>query len=314
MSALDKLFGRGNVTYHIAVAEALDSVAAAIFAEQIAFWQARSEDGWAFRTSEEIKEYTALTRRIQDTARKKLKESGVMEEKTDGAPPRLYFRLDLEALSRLIEQCAPNAPKRQPNAPNVQTVCTETPAHIEGEESEKERSSEDASSDAEDDSKVVELPPPKPVPLNKYYVSLFYDGVKEQHNVSLRPNQYEFHLGQMQRMLDQYNPSDEECERVIQHMIEKLPNSPKMDALTAMQDVRFGRDTGEAWEGPAPWEKAKQEKEVINPHSDKGEALRDKPRKDNWYKSTFPMLSWGRIDQLLATYDSHTDIMEEITK
>lgn len=104
MSVLERLFGRGNVTYHVAVAEALDSIAAAILAEQIAFWQAQSEDGWAFRTQEQIQEYTGMKRDARDGARKRLKQRGVLEEKLEGVPARLFYRLDLDALEGLVQE------------------------------------------------------------------------------------------------------------------------------------------------------------------------------------------------------------------
>ncbi len=104
---------------------------------------------------------------------------------------------------------------------------------------------------------LQQLLSPKPVPLNKFYVTDLYNRLKERYDIRLRKEQFEFHLGQFKRMLDQYDPADEEIERVVTHMVEKCPSAPKLDALGAIQDVRLGRDTGEAWEGPAPWEAAK---------------------------------------------------------
>ena len=301
MSALERLFGRGTVTYHIAVAEALDSVAAAIFAEQIAFWQARSDDGWAFRSSDQIKEYTALTRRVQDTARKKLKDAGVMEEKIDGAPPRLYFRLDLDKLSQLIGHCNPNAQNRQPDAQNALPVCTKPPTHIEEGESKD-------ISPTEGTDKAVGV---KPVPIEKWYVTQFYDQLQDEYQIKLRPDQFGFQVKQMERMLKQSTPTDEEMERVVSHMVKKYPSSPKVDALSAIQDVRLGRDNGEAWSGPAPWEKAKQEREPINPHSDKGEELRSKPYKAHWYVAAYD-LTFEEVDAMLEEATTHGQMLDEI--
>ena len=153
----------------------------------------------------------------------------------------------------------------------------------------------------------------KPIPLNKYYVNQVYERLLARYDVTLRPHQFGFQLSQMQRMLDQYKPTDDEISRVIEHMVEKYPSSPKMDALTAIQDVKLGRDNGEAWSGPAPWEKAKQEREPINPHSDKGEELRGKPRRAIWYVSVL-----GREEEFWqskidggATHEDLMNLMEE---
>jgi hypothetical protein len=43
-------------------------------------------------------------------------------------------------------------------------------------------------------------------------------------------------------------------------MVNVFAKAPKINALKALQDVRLGRDTGEAWSGPAPWEEADAKK------------------------------------------------------
>lgn len=83
----------------------------------------------------------------------------------------------------------------------------------------------------------------------------FYNQLKEQ-GIRLQKTQYGYHLGQFANMLKNDNPTPPEIERVLAHMVKTLPKSPKINACLALQDVRMGRDTGEAWSGPAPWEKA----------------------------------------------------------
>lgn len=240
MSALDRLFGRGTVTYHRAVAEAVGSVASAIFAEQIAFWQEKGEDGWAFRSVDQIFDYTGLKKDAQQGARNALKNAGVLEEEHRGMPARNYYRINLERLSNMIAGIPP------PDG-GIPPTSEREPANrsIEGVESKD-------ISPTECTGGPVEV---NPVPIEKYYVTLFYDRMKAERHVSLRANQFGFHVKQMERMLKQYEPSDEEVERVVSRMVEVFPSQPKVDALSAIQDVRLGRDTGEAWSGPAPWQK-----------------------------------------------------------
>lgn len=148
MSVLGSIFGRGNVTYHVAVAEALDSIAAAIFAEQIAFWQHRSPDGWVYRTQEQIQEYTALKRRPQDTARKHLKELGLLQEKRK-AQNRLHYHLDLQALEALVLSGPAVVHNVQTDVRNVRSVVRNGQTHKEGVEREERETLEgDASASA----------------------------------------------------------------------------------------------------------------------------------------------------------------------
>lgn len=84
----------------------------------------------------------------------------------------------------------------------------------------------------------------------------FYRRLLDKHRVRLEKEQYAFHLGSFKNMLEKDEPTEEEIDRVLSHMVEVYPNAPKIRATKALQDVRLKRDTGEAWSGPAPWEKA----------------------------------------------------------
>lgn len=84
--------------------------------------------------------------------------------------------------------------------------------------------------------------------------------LRATHKVRLEQDQYEFHLGSFRNMLAQDEPTDEEIDRVIAHMVAAFPSAPKIRATKALQDVRLERDTGEAWNKPAPWEEAQEER------------------------------------------------------
>jgi hypothetical protein len=65
---------------------------------------ARQADGWIRRTSLQWTDDLGLSRREQETARRKLMELGVWEEGVLGFPPRLAIRIRLESLlARLVE-------------------------------------------------------------------------------------------------------------------------------------------------------------------------------------------------------------------
>ena len=82
------------------------SVTAAVMLSQAIYWAKRTTDAdkWFYKSQNEWEEETGLTRSEQETARKKLAAIGVLEEKKQGLPCRLYFRVNTKTLYlRLIE-------------------------------------------------------------------------------------------------------------------------------------------------------------------------------------------------------------------
>ena len=73
---------------------------ARIFARQLLFWDTKGIDptGFIWKTQDEWREETGLSRWAQRKARKILKAKEVLEEDKKGVPRRLFFRLDLQAL------------------------------------------------------------------------------------------------------------------------------------------------------------------------------------------------------------------------
>lgn len=59
-------------------------------------------EGWFWKTREEWRLETGLSRREQETARKALLEAGIFEERLRGMPARMHFRIDLERLGGLL--------------------------------------------------------------------------------------------------------------------------------------------------------------------------------------------------------------------
>lgn len=79
--------------------------AAGLFLHQLVYWVGKEhdEEGWIYKTQREMEEETGLSRRSQREARKILGSNGVLREKRQGIPYRLWFWVDLEALSRIME-------------------------------------------------------------------------------------------------------------------------------------------------------------------------------------------------------------------
>ena len=80
----------------------------ALFLSQACFWSNVNidSDGWFFTTSEEWEEQTMLSRYQQDKAREFLKREEVLEEKKEGLPCRLFYRVNFQVLeSKLKAYC-----------------------------------------------------------------------------------------------------------------------------------------------------------------------------------------------------------------
>lgn len=91
----------------------------ALMLSQLIYWadKAKDRNGWIYKTNIEWTEETGLTRREQDTARKNLKELGLIEEHKHGVPCKVHFKVNQV---RLYELLISVAQKRQ-------TVCTNQP-------------------------------------------------------------------------------------------------------------------------------------------------------------------------------------------
>jgi hypothetical protein len=96
------------IAFHPPLAEISGSVTAGILLSQMVYWSTRTKnkDGWFYKTREDWKQETALTRREQETARKMLKERGLIEEALRGVPATLHFRvLDENVEKALVIYC-----------------------------------------------------------------------------------------------------------------------------------------------------------------------------------------------------------------
>ncbi len=102
------------VAYYPALARIGGGATAGIFLSQLLYWSPRSkaEGEWVYKTQEEWETETCLGRREQETARRMLKSAGLLEEKLQGIPARLYYRVNLERLWELLQN--EGDPSRQP--------------------------------------------------------------------------------------------------------------------------------------------------------------------------------------------------------
>lgn len=116
-----KMFDR-PVAFHRGFVTLTGSVTAALMLSQAVYWSQRSSHpaGWFYKTAEDWEQETGLTRREQETARKRLRHFVWWQEelhKANGVPT-LYFRVDASGFSQMIASGFTNLCKPDlPNAP-----------------------------------------------------------------------------------------------------------------------------------------------------------------------------------------------------
>lgn len=110
-SAFTSLLKR-PIAFHRVFAQISGSATTGLFLSQLWYWSEHTSntDGWFYKTAIEWQEETALTRREQETARKKLRLLGILEEKKECLPRKLFFRLNRERLVLAVQQLVNDEP------------------------------------------------------------------------------------------------------------------------------------------------------------------------------------------------------------
>ncbi|MDY0505350.1 DNA replication protein [Pasteurella multocida] len=106
-SEILKQTGR-SIAYRPALAKLFGGVTAEIFFEQIFYWQDKAENKelGVYKTQSELEEETGLTRKEQETARKKLREIGILIETHKRLEHRMYFKINMERLDEILSTLA----------------------------------------------------------------------------------------------------------------------------------------------------------------------------------------------------------------
>ncbi len=136
-SDLMRTIGR-PIAYHPALARMVGGVNAAIFLSQLIYWDERMEDAelGVYKTAEQWEAETGLSVREQTTARRQLRDRGLITETHKRIEHKLYFKLDRDAFDRLIAGAADTGNPEQQNVDsrnaetqfgNSENANTETP-------------------------------------------------------------------------------------------------------------------------------------------------------------------------------------------
>lgn len=95
------------IAYRPNLARLFGGVIAEVFFEQIFYWQDKSDSEFGvYKTQEELEIETGLSRKEQETARKLLREKGVLIETHKRLEHRMYYKIDCEKLDELLATLA----------------------------------------------------------------------------------------------------------------------------------------------------------------------------------------------------------------
>ena len=97
------------IVFHRAYVPVAGGITAALFLSYAGYaYESLPEDrnGWFTRTQAEWERDTGLTRREQETARRQLRERGLLEERRVGMPAVLGFRVNWRRLREALERQA----------------------------------------------------------------------------------------------------------------------------------------------------------------------------------------------------------------
>jgi len=106
-SVIIKDFSIKPIAYNPALGFLAGKATAGIFMCQILYWWGRgAKKEYIYKTIEQMKSETNLTRAEQDTAIRIWKELGVIEVVLKGIPPKRHFKIDVERVYELLDRVA----------------------------------------------------------------------------------------------------------------------------------------------------------------------------------------------------------------
>ncbi len=89
------------VAYYPKLSHITGGVKETLFLCQLLYWEGKqaNKEGWIYKTQQEMFEETGLTRYEQETARRNLKNKGFIEEKLQGIPAKLHYKINFKAIN-----------------------------------------------------------------------------------------------------------------------------------------------------------------------------------------------------------------------
>jgi hypothetical protein len=99
----------------------------ALMLSQMVYWSKRTKDknGYFYKTQDDWEQETGLTRREQETARKRLRELGFVSEHKHGVPCKVHFRVEHDNLYMALVRFSQNSQSSM--AESAKLECTNAP-------------------------------------------------------------------------------------------------------------------------------------------------------------------------------------------
>lgn len=97
------------VSFHRCLVPVTGGITSALLLSQAIWtsqWLEPAADGWFLRSQDEWTQETGLSRWEQESARRVLRRSGLLEERRIGMPARLWFRVRPDAVWRALQAAA----------------------------------------------------------------------------------------------------------------------------------------------------------------------------------------------------------------
>ena len=107
------------ITFHRCLVGVTGSVTAALMLSQAMAWSeqlAPEVEGWFMRSQGDWTEETGLSRWEQETARRVLRNCGLLEERKMGIPARLWFRVNRPRLAAALRDGSERREKSRMNS------------------------------------------------------------------------------------------------------------------------------------------------------------------------------------------------------
>lgn len=198
MAGMTAVLGDRIIAFHRVYVDVTGSVASALMLSQAVYWTPRAEarEGWFYKTREEWTAETGLSRREQESSRKRLRELGILEEERRGVPAQLWYRVNMERLEELVtyrlegRNCTN---KEGGNAPTRRAECAH-PSYTDYEtrDDSTEESAQARAADAAVPDLPVAVPEPKPRTEKQRRQDVRYERMAELyesycHGIGLNP-------------------------------------------------------------------------------------------------------------------------------
>lgn len=92
------------VAYYPAFSAVFGCTKCGVFISQMLWWQGKQADpaGWVYKSQTALEEETGLTRAEQETARRKFRDLGILNEERRGNPARLYYLFNWPRFNAMV--------------------------------------------------------------------------------------------------------------------------------------------------------------------------------------------------------------------